>query len=454
MRDILLTLIIAGSLPVMFVRPFFGLLMWCWVSYMLPHRLTYGFAQDKPWAMIVGLTFLISYLLSKEPKKLPITAVSVSLIVFVLWMNITHFAHPGGTFEFGQYSKVMKIQLITFVVMAIITSRDRLVAMLWVVVGSIAFYGVKGGIFTVLGGGQYTVWGPSGGFFEGNNELALTLLMIIPLMRFLQMQLKVGSWQRHAMTGAMLLCMAAVLGSFSRGALLAAMSMGAFLWLKSRQKLAQGIVVVCVAVIGFTFMPERWHERMMTITDNPTEKDASARGRINAWTFAYLIAKEEPLGGGFGAYSTTNFLKYDPHDIALFDPTDFHDAHSIFFKILAEHGFIGLALFLLVGVCTWFSASRSMRLARRREDLRWVQDFGSMLQVSLVAYVSGGLFLGLAYFDLYYHLVAMVVALGAIVDAELKKAPVTRLPWETTPVVEEGTPRFATMPGVNLPVRR
>ena len=35
-------------------------------------------------------------------------------------------------------------------------------------------------------------------------------------------------------------------------------------------------------------------------------------------------------------------------------------------------------------------------------------ELGAMLQVSLVGYAVGGAFLGLAYFDLYYHVIAII----------------------------------------------
>ena len=51
--------------------------------------------------------------------------------------------------------------------------------MAWVMALSIGFFGVKGGIFTVVGGGENMVWGPPGSFIEGNNELALALIMVL-----------------------------------------------------------------------------------------------------------------------------------------------------------------------------------------------------------------------------------------------------------------------------------
>ncbi|MBI2382178.1 MAG: putative O-glycosylation ligase, exosortase A system-associated [Gammaproteobacteria bacterium] len=448
MRDLIVAALILGSLPVILIRPFFGLLVWCWISYMLPHKLGYGFAVNKPWAMIVGSTFLVSFLFSKESKRLPVQPVTVGLLIFILWMVVCHFVHPNTPDAWAQFDKVMKIQLITLVIMMLVNTRERLTWMLWVVVGSIGFYGVKGGIFTIVGGGQNLVWGPPTGFYEGNNELALTLLMTIPLMRFLQLQLK-QAWQRHAMSFAMLMSAAAVFGSFSRGALLAAAAMGVFLWLKSRKKLALGIVIACVGIVGVALMPQKWHDRMATIGDNPEETDASARGRINAWWLAYFVASKEPFGGGFDTFTQENFYKYDTGDRSRFDPAVFFDVHSIYFQMLGEHGFIGLGLFLMVAWLAWRACAEAMRLGRRREELRWVGDLGGMLQVSFIAYAVGGLFLGMGYFDLYYHLIATVVAMGVIVKTELAKAPGASLPWEKKPGVldEPAKPRFAPMPG-------
>ena len=53
---------------------------------------------------------------------------------------------------------------------------------------SLGFYGVKGGIFTIVNGGVYRVQGPLGTFIGGNNEMALALVMTMPLMRYLQLQ--------------------------------------------------------------------------------------------------------------------------------------------------------------------------------------------------------------------------------------------------------------------------
>jgi probable O-glycosylation ligase (exosortase A-associated) len=251
------------------------------------------------------------------------------------------------------------------------------------------------------------IFGPEDSFIEGNNALGLALVMVIPLMRFLQLD-TTKRYLKLGLTGAIGLTSLAVLASYSRGAFLAISAILVFMIMKTRQKMLFLLAVAITVPIMWGLMPEEWHERLGTI--RTYEQDASAMGRINAWWFAWNVAKERPLvGGGFDAFSPDTFKDYAPN------PLDFHDAHSIYFEMLGEHGFVGLGLFLLLGWLALRECGRIMREARDREDLRWAHDLGAMMQVSLIGYAVGGAFLGLAYWDLFYHLVALTVVTAEIV---------------------------------------
>jgi probable O-glycosylation ligase (exosortase A-associated) len=168
--------------------------------------------------------------------------------------------------------------------------------------------------------------------------------------------------------------------------------------------------------LGLLFMPAEWMERMQSIRNY--QEDPSALGRINAWRFAFNLAGDHPVvGGGFETFTRELFVIYAPN------PTKFHDAHSIFFEVMAEQGYIGLILFAMMGVLTLLMAGRTIRMARGRADLQWAALLSGMLQVSLVGYAVGGLFLGLAYFDLPYSLLALVVATHGVVVRELRAEP-------------------------------
>lgn len=411
MRDIVLFLIVFGTLPFIIWRPYIGVLVWSWLGYMNPHQLTFGPAFGFPFAQFVGATTLLAFVFSKEPKKIPWSAVVVIWFLFIFWMNVTTLFSLVPDLAWKEWDRTMKIQLISILTIVIMKSKDRINYLVYVIVGSIGFYGVKGGIFSIATGGNFRVWGPKGTFIEGNNEIGLAMVMVLPLMWYLytQQDRKLFRW---GMLGAIGCTALAILTTHSRGAFLAIIAMVIVLWMRSRQKLWLGLLLVVAAPVFWFSMPEHWHERMATI--QTYEEDGSAMSRINAWHFAFNLASDRPLvGGGFQTFMPDLFYKYAPN------PEVFADSHSIYFEILAEHGFVGLFLFLALGASALLMAGSTRRMAESLEE-GWIAELAGMLQVSLIGYAVGGAFLGLAYFDLYYHLVALVIVSNFLVREMLR----------------------------------
>ncbi|PIF13489.1 putative O-glycosylation ligase, exosortase A system-associated [Janthinobacterium sp. 13] len=427
MRDILITVIILGSLPFILKAPAIGGLMWVWVSVMNPHTQGWGFATHMPFAFIIAIATLLGLLMTREPKNLPLTPVSVLLLLFVAWMNVTAPFALLPQSSWVQWNKVMKIMLMSFVVMMVIRSRRDIVRLVWVLVGSIGYYGVKGGIFTIRSGGTERVWGPEDTFIGDNNALALALIITIPLMYYLQQNTD-RRWLRHGLSGAMLLSALAALGSYSRGGLLAIAAMGLFMWLKSDRKLVLGALLAAVTPLLLAFMPERWAERMDTI--NTYQDDESAMGRLNAWRMAWNLARDRFSGGGFDVSDAAVFARYAP------DPMDVHAAHSIYFQALGEHGFIGLLIYLALGIATWRTAAAIIRRTRGKPDLRWAHGLATMSQASLIGFAVGGAFLSLLYFDMPYYLMAALIATRIVVEQQAP-APTSRQAKPRTAIAEQ-----------------
>ncbi len=397
MRDVFVMAFIIGGALWALRQPWIGVIMWTNVSLMSPH-VEFGWTTSTwPVGTIVALTTLIGLLATKARHNPFVGAPVWALLAFTVWICVTL---PFSFFledSLPLWERSMKIFLMIFVTLALLDDRKKLDAFVWVIVISIGFYGIKGGIFTLATAGSYRVWGP-GGFIGGNNEVALALVTTIPLMRYLQMQMT-RRWMIAAMGGAMALTAITVLGTYSRGALLAIAAMAFFLWLKGEKKFLWGIVLVALGIVIVSFMPEQWWARMETIQSY--EVDDSALGRINAWWNAWNIALDKPFGGGFMIYMPSVFQVYAP------DPNRVHAAHSIYFQVLGEHGFVGLFLFLLVGALTWFTSFRLIKAARVDARHRWAADLGAMVQVSMVGFAAGGAFLSLAYFDLPYNLMVI-----------------------------------------------
>jgi probable O-glycosylation ligase (exosortase A-associated) len=225
------------------------------------------------------------------------------------------------------------------------------------------------------------------------------------------------------MAGSMVLCSIASLGSYSRGAALAMAGMLGFLWLKSRQKIKLGLVLLVLAPLALVFMPEQWHARIDTI--NTYQTDASAMGRINAWWMAFNLANDRPFfGGGFDIYDRYVFSRYAPV------PDDVHAAHSIYFQILGEHGWVGFGIYMLLGWLTWRDGSAVIKLTRDLPEMQWATEMVRMIQVSLMGFFVGGAFLSLAYFDVPYYLMCAMVAIRLMVEKQLKEGSPAALPEE------------------------
>ena len=399
MRDLVLLLVFTAGSLVALRRPWVGAILWTWTSLMSPHAL-FGYAvASMPVATGIAACTLIGLLLTKERQNPFIGLPMLLTLVFSAWICITLPFSFYFDASLKLWERSIKIFIMLFVTVALINDRRKLQFFIWTLVISIGFFGVKGGLFTILTAGNYRIWGP-GGFIGGNNELALALILVIPLMRYLQTQYT-NRWVQLGLTAAMALSALAALGTYSRGALIGIAAMGAYFWWNSKQKVRWGLLIAVIGVGALSVMPDQWWDRMNTIQEY--EADASAMGRINAWWMAFNVAKNHIFGGGFMIYELAVAAMYSP------DPEFARAAHSIYFQVLGEQGFIGLFLWLSIGVSTWITARRLIRMSGLHVDYRWAGELGRMVQVSMIGYAATGAFLSLSYFDLPYDIAAVAV---------------------------------------------
>jgi probable O-glycosylation ligase (exosortase A-associated) len=195
----------------------------------------------------------------------------------------------------------------------------------------------------------------------------------------------------------------AAVGSYSRGALVGGAAMLSFLWLKAKNKAGTGVAVIAMVALVALIMPAAWFDRMNTIDEY--KQDDSAMGRINAWKFAINVASHNFLGGGFNVFSPRMFTVYAP------DPLNYHVAHSIFFQVLGDHGIVGLTMFVVLLLMVWRTGSRIIKFCGKAPEMKWISDLAKMTQVCVIGYGVSGAFLSLAYFDLYYDFIVILVAL-------------------------------------------
>lgn len=413
MRDIFIILYFIALLPMILRWPFLGILGWAIVSYMNPHQMGWLYTNDLPFAMLIALATLMSFVLQPGRKSIPMQPLTVLLMVFFAYTTLTTVFAVAPAAAQTKYIEFFKIMLMTFLTIPLMATRERLHALVWIIVLGIGFYGTKGGIFTVLTGGEHRVWGPPRTVIMDNNQLALALIMLLPLVRYLHIH-TAEKWIRHGLLMSMVFIGIAIIGSYSRGALLAAFAALCWMFLKSRHKVPVFMLGVGLVTFVLFLMPDQWFSRMESIEEYAN--DPSVQGRFDAWTYAWRLAELRPLiGGGFAPnYNDALFMQLVP------DAFKVRSFHSIYFEVLGEHGWPGLMLFLAIGITALISAQRIANQTKNRPDLAWAHDLASMIQVSLVGFAAGGAFLNMSNFDFYYHLLIMLVLIRVIIQPELQ----------------------------------
>ena len=402
MRDLLLFAFLIGLAPLMIAMPHIGVLAWSWLSFMNPHRETFGFAFDFHVVIWVAIGTIVAWAVANRPRLALSERTAVLMTLFFVWTAVTTAFAIDPAWSFPFFTQNVKTLILAVVVLSLLTTKTRIQAFIWVIAISLGYFAVKGSGFTLLTGGQYRVLGPDDTMIGDNNHLGAALVMSLPLLNHLRITSRRPS-VGLLVSAVMVATVIATIGTYSRGGLFGLIIVALIMWLRSRHKflLTVGFVAVVLAVPAI--VPAQWFERMQSIGEYA--EDDSFQGRQQAWSVTTKLALERPLvGGGFNATQIDSvFAKYN-----LVGPIRAgRAAHSIYFQVLGDHGFVGFGLYLAMIALAFFNIGDTIRLSRRRGDLLWLRDLAGMTQVSLIGMLAAGALLSMAYYDVFLVLVAL-----------------------------------------------
>ena len=145
MRNIALLLGILAALGMTLAYPYVGVLLWSWFALQQPHQEAYGFVQTAPLNLIIAVVTLAAWLLSRERKIPPTGFIFWMLVIFFVWMTFNSFFAFDPAQSWPYWDRTWKTLLLGVVIAATTTSRTRIYALVWIIVISLFYYGVKGG---------------------------------------------------------------------------------------------------------------------------------------------------------------------------------------------------------------------------------------------------------------------------------------------------------------------
>lgn len=418
LRGILFIAAFLPCVPVCFFRPFFGIALWVILDIVNPQWYTWGTAIDLPWAMLVAIPTLAGFFVFDRGWE-RLRSREVLIIVF-LWIcftatslistNTPLFEHHAAA-TWYRWRFVSKILLMAVVMVAVVHDFRRLRLLVLVIAGCFGLFVLKALPFMILTGGAFRLYGPPNSMIADNNDFGLALNMTMPVFFFLAKS-EENKWLKRLFGFLFLITIPAIFFTWSRGAVLGLAVVSTLMLLQVKKRLALMPAIILGITVALLFAPQAWKTRMDP--DRPGALDASAESRLNAWTFCWRLALDHPLaGGGFDTFTQPLFDMYAPN------PMDVHGPHSVYFGVLAEHGFPGLFLYLSLVASCFLTTSRVIRKARFEGD-QLIIYYANMLRLSLVGFLASGAFLGRAYFDYFFTMVACIAVLHRIYLVERK----------------------------------
>jgi len=297
------------------------------------------------------------------------------------------------------------------------------------------YYVAKGLPFVIMTGGIYKIYGPPNSMIGDNNDFGLAVVMTLPIYFFLAKS-EEGQWGRRLAGIICLMAIPAVMFTYSRGAMVGLAVVLLLLLLTIRQRFAVLMAIGVVAAV-VTLAPNSWKDRMNPTSDNVV--DGSAQSRLFAWQTCWRLASDYPIaGGGFDTLTPSIYARYsdNPRD-------NTHGPHSVYFQILADHGFVGFFLYALLVFSCLLTSRQVVRRGRLLGDQKLIH-YANMFRFGLVGFLASGTFAGRAYFDYFFLLVACFAILKRLADEALEASPNEEESEEASDIIPAGTPEWST----------
>jgi probable O-glycosylation ligase (exosortase A-associated) len=324
-----------------------------------------------------------------------------------------------------------KQTIISLAIVTLVNTEERLRVTLGVIAASLAIEATKQGwAQLILNPGAKN--DNSHPVFGDNNGVAVGMLMLVVILVALG-RITQNRWEKLLTRFAAVGVIYRGLSTYSRGGFLSCGALGLHYVLRSKRKVVGILAIVAVSVTILPVLPAAFWSRMNTIDDAAATDplaaeapDSSIQGRLYFWRVAVRMAQDRPfLGVGHRAYEAA----YDDYDPSGGQFGSRRAVHSSWFGVLAELGYVGLVVFVLLIANAFRACFRAQRLAKHDPSLQNLGKMAMAIEGALVVYCVGGTFLSQQYLELHWHMLAMSMVVDRLVrervtatDAALKTA--------------------------------
>ncbi len=443
MLDLALTGFVCGFMALGLRRPFLWVLAYLYIDVVAPQKISYFLLASIPVSLIAFIAAFGGWLFADDKTNSRFVLRQGLILLLLVYCGMTTLGADFPDEAAAKWGWVWKALVFAMFLPLTLRTRLRIEAAALVMVLAAASIIITGGIKTAFSGGGYGALrffvNDNTGLYEGS-IISCVAIAIIPLILWLVRHGTVfpEDW-RVKLFGAALIfaCLLIPIGTEARTGLLCIGVLGVLALRSVKRRILYVALVTTAALVAVPFLPDSYTKRMSSIENHEADESASTRLAVWAWTIEY--AGEHPFGGGFDAFRS-NRLRVETRkgegegsNNQSVEVTETFDAgrayHSSYFEMLGEQGWLGLGLWL------WIQAMGlwQMELIRARWKKRpgagnhWQAPLASALQQAQLIYLTGSLFVGIAYQPFVFMLIGLQCGLWSYlrrIDSAQRQPPV------------------------------
>jgi probable O-glycosylation ligase (exosortase A-associated) len=420
--DLAITGFTLALLVLGFRRPFIWVLAYLYIDILSPQKISYHLLSSLPISLIAFVLAFGGWLLVDPKNDSRFTLRQGLIAVLLVYCGMTTLSADFPVQALAKWSWVWKALVFAIFLPLTLRTRLRIEAATLVMVLAVGAIIIDGGIKTVGGGGGYgelhLFINDNTGLYEGS-IISTVAIAVIPLILWLMNHGTIfpPDWRVKLFGLALMFsCALMPVGTQARTGLLC-LALLALLALRNvkRRVLYVG-VMAALALIAIPLLPASFTQRMSTIQNHEADESAATRVAVWGWTLDYV--KDHPLGGGFEAYRGNHVhvelkgQKTEGNNVSV-EVKDAYDKarayHSSYFEMLGEQGWPGLALWLWLMVSGLWQMERIRHRWKKRDGPgeKWQAPLANALQQSLIVYMAGSLFVGIAFQPFCYMLIGL-----------------------------------------------
>ena len=406
-------------------EPFWGVLLYYFLAVLRPQHLwEWAMPVQWRWSLAAALIVLIcgAVNLHLVLRRARLSVLLVMMIVFggLLMMSCLTARDPAIAADWGiDFGKVLLIAVVSSLLIHRTGQVQMLAASVLLSLGYIAY---EVNYTYLLQGGRLDIFHYGYGGLD-NNGAGLLLAMGIPFAYAYAAgpHPRFGRLAQAAATFAVAVLIHAIMLTYSRGAMLAAM-VGALWLLIHHRPRAQSLAMAAllIGLVSFMAGPEV-RDRFESTTQ--FHEDDSAQARLASWGAGWKLAWEKPFTG-HGLRNSQ--LVMHTFDDALAGRT----IHSLYIQMAADSGIPAVALFIgIIALTLWRlgGAARTCGATEPRDDtddlrLGLLQRTCRAAQASMLTYAFGGVFLSIEVFELAWLLIVVAAVLPPLLREEAAAA--------------------------------